>query len=62
MPQACAGGGLTKVLPDWDPVGFFGPRLHVLQPWVPRVPRAVQRVQRVIDHLRETLRQGFART
>jgi len=48
---------LVPVLPQWRPVGFFGERLQAIRPWSPRTPRAVQCV---IDHLRETLAQGFS--
>lgn len=48
---------LVPVLPQWRPVGFFGERLQAIRPWAPRTPRAVQCV---IDHLRETLAQGFS--
>ena len=48
---------LVPVLPQWRPVGFFGERLQAIRPWSPRTPRAVQCV---IDHLRETLSQGFS--
>jgi len=50
-------GELVPVLPQWRPVGFFGERLQAIRPWSPRTPRAVQCV---IDHLRETLSQGFS--
>ena len=50
-------GELVPVLPQWHPVGFFGERLQAIRPWSPRTPRAVQCV---IDHLRETLAQGFS--
>lgn len=48
---------LVPVLPQWRPVGFFGERLQAIRPWSARMPRAVQCV---IDHLRETLSQGFS--
>jgi len=48
---------LVAVLPQWRPVGFFGERLQAIRPWSPRTPRAVQCV---IEHLRETLAQGFS--
>jgi DNA-binding transcriptional LysR family regulator len=56
--SAAGTGALAAVLPDWRPVGFFGARLHVIRPWAPRASRAVQCV---IDHLRDSLRQGFDR-
>ena len=49
---------LVQVLPEWQPVGFFGERLQAIRPWAARTPRAVQCV---IDHLREVLGGGFNR-
>jgi DNA-binding transcriptional LysR family regulator len=48
---------LVAVLPQWQPVGFFGERLQAIRPWSPRTPRAVQCV---IDHLRTTFSRGFS--
>jgi DNA-binding transcriptional LysR family regulator len=48
---------LVPVLPQWQPVGFFGERLQAIRPWSPRTPRAVQCV---IDHLRTTFSRGFS--
>lgn len=47
--EAMADGRLQSVLPEWNPVGFFGDRLWALRPWTPRVPRAVQLL---VEHLR----------
>ncbi len=47
---------LVPVLPQWQPVGFFGERLQAIRPWSPRTPRAVQCV---IDHVRATFSRGF---
>ena len=48
--------GLQVVMPDWQPQGFFGGSIHAIRPWSPHVPRAVQSL---VDHLRESLRDGF---
>ncbi|HWP11752.1 MAG TPA: LysR family transcriptional regulator [Ramlibacter sp.] len=48
---------LVRVLPQWQPRGFFGERLYAIRPWSPQVPRAVQCF---VDHLRQVLAQGFA--
>jgi DNA-binding transcriptional LysR family regulator len=48
---------LVRVLPQWQPRGFFGERLYAIRPWSPQVPRAVQCF---VDHLRGALAQGFA--
>jgi DNA-binding transcriptional LysR family regulator len=48
---------LVRVLPQWQPRGFFGERLYAIRPWSPQVPRAVQCF---VDHLRQTFAQGFA--
>lgn len=47
---------LVRVLPQWQPRGFFGERLYAIRPWAPRVPRAVQCF---VDHLRQSLARGF---
>jgi DNA-binding transcriptional LysR family regulator len=47
---------LTRVLPGWRPLGFFGERLYAIRPWAPQVPRAVQCF---VDHLRNSLADGF---
>jgi DNA-binding transcriptional LysR family regulator len=47
---------LVRVLPQWQPRGFFGERLYAIRPWAPQVPRAVQRF---VDHLRAALAPGF---
>lgn len=48
---------LVRVLPQWQPRGFFGERLYAIRPWAPQVPRAVQCF---VDHLRRSLARGFA--
>jgi DNA-binding transcriptional LysR family regulator len=48
---------LQRVLPQWQPRGFFGERLYAIRPWSPQVPRAVQCF---VDHLRQVMAQGFA--
>jgi DNA-binding transcriptional LysR family regulator len=48
---------LVRVLPQWEPRGFFADRLYAIRPWSPQVPRAVQCF---VDHLRQTLAPGFA--
>jgi DNA-binding transcriptional LysR family regulator len=48
---------LVRVLPQWQPRGFFGERLFAIRPWSPQVPRAVQCF---VDHLRRSLAAGFA--
>jgi DNA-binding transcriptional LysR family regulator len=48
---------LQRVLPQWQPRGFFGERLYAIRPWAPQVPRAVQCF---VDHLRQVMAQGFA--
>jgi DNA-binding transcriptional LysR family regulator len=48
---------LVRVLPQWQPRGFFGDRLYAIRPWSPQVPRAVQCF---VDHLRQALAPGFA--
>jgi DNA-binding transcriptional LysR family regulator len=48
---------LLRVLPQWQPRGFFGERLYAIRPWAPQVPRAVQCF---VDHLRQSFAQGFA--
>ncbi|HEX9719750.1 MAG TPA: LysR family transcriptional regulator [Ramlibacter sp.] len=48
---------LVRVLPQWQPRGFFGERLYAIRPWSPQVPRAVQCF---VDHLRQIFAQGFA--
>ena len=47
---------LVRVLPQWQPRGFFGERLYAIRPWAPQVPRAVQCF---VDHLRQALAPGF---
>ena len=48
---------LVRVLPQWQPRGFFGERLYAIRPWSAQVPRAVQCF---VDHLRQALAQGFS--
>jgi len=48
---------LVRVLPKWQPRGFFGERLYAIRPWAPQVPRAVQCF---VDHLRRAMAQGFS--
>jgi DNA-binding transcriptional LysR family regulator len=48
---------LVRVLPQWQPRGFFGERLYAIRPWSPQVPRAVQCF---VDHLRKAMAPGFA--
>ncbi|MEO8654046.1 MAG: LysR family transcriptional regulator [Ramlibacter sp.] len=47
---------LVRVLPQWQPRGFFGDRVFAIRPWAPQVPRAVQCF---VDHLRRALAPGF---
>lgn len=47
---------LQAVMPDWQPQGVFGDRIHAIRPWSPHVPRAVQCL---VDHLRAHLAEGF---
>ncbi len=47
---------LVRVLPQWEPRGFFGERIYAIRPWAPQVPRAVQCL---VDHLRQSLAAGF---
>lgn len=47
---------MVHVLPQWQPRGFFGEKLYAIRPWAPQVPRAVQCF---VDHLRQSLAQGF---
>ncbi len=47
---------LVRVLPQWQPRGFFGERLYAIRPWAPQVPRAVQCF---VDHLRQAMAPGF---
>jgi DNA-binding transcriptional LysR family regulator len=47
---------LVRVLPQWQPRGFFGDRLYAIRPWSAQVPRAVQCL---VDHLRQALAPGF---
>ena len=42
-------GELVIVLPQWQPLGFFGDGIYAIRPWSPQVPRAVQCL---VDHLR----------
>lgn len=51
-----AGGELVPMLVDWRPKGTFGDRIYAIRPWAPRVPRAVRCF---VDHLRESLADGF---
>lgn len=46
---------LVRVLPDWQPQGFFGGRIFAIRPWAPQVPRAVQCL---VGHLQEWFRNG----
>ena len=48
---------LKVLLPDWQPVGFFGGRIYALRPWSPQVPRAVTCL---VEHLRTSFRAGFS--
>jgi DNA-binding transcriptional LysR family regulator len=47
---------LVRLLPQWQPRGFFGERLYAIRPWAPQVPRAVQCL---VDHLRQAMAGGF---
>jgi len=47
---------MQAVMPEWQPQGVFGDRIHAIRPWSPHVPRAVQCL---VDHLREHLAKGF---
>ncbi|WP_085316022.1 LysR family transcriptional regulator [Derxia lacustris] len=49
-------GRLLPVLPEWRPVGVFGPKLYALRPWSPQLPRAVQCF---VDHLKAVFAAGF---
>jgi len=48
---------LVQLMPEWRPLGFFGDAIYAIRPWSPQVPRAVQCL---VDHLRATLKGGFA--
>ena len=47
---------LRRVLPEWDPVGFFGDAIYAIRPWTPGTPRAVQLL---VEHLRAQFAGGF---
>lgn len=47
---------LVRVLPGWQPRGFFGDRIYAIRPWSPHVPRAVQCL---VAHLRQVMQPGF---
>lgn len=53
--EALQAGELVPVLPQWQPVGFFGDRLYAIRPFAAQVPRAVQCF---VDHLRQSLGGG----
>lgn len=62
LPDFTVHGGhsseaLVSILPDWLPVGFFASRIHLVRPWSPKAPRAIQCL---IDHLRRSFQRGFA--
>ena len=47
---------LRRLLPEWNPVGFFGDAVYAIRPWTPGTPRAVHLL---IEHLREQFADGF---
>ncbi|MEJ8838650.1 LysR family transcriptional regulator [Ramlibacter sp. AN1133] len=48
---------LVPLLAEWRPLGFFGDAIYAIRPWSPQVPRAVQCL---VEHLRQSLKGGFA--
>jgi DNA-binding transcriptional LysR family regulator len=53
LPKDAGRGELVPVLPDWQPIGFFGDRFSALRTSGLRAPRAVECL---IEHVRATLR------
>jgi DNA-binding transcriptional LysR family regulator len=47
---------LVRVLPDWEVQGYFGTHIYAIRPPTVRVPKAVQFF---VEHLRQTMRNGF---
>ena len=56
VAQRGARSALRRVLPEWDPVGFFGDSIYAIRPWTPGTPRAVQLL---VEHLRAQFAGGF---
>lgn len=56
VQEALRDGRLVRLLPDWEPVGAFADKLHVIRPYSTRVPRAVSVF---IEHLRRAFAGGF---
>lgn len=46
---------LVRVLPAWQPLGFFGEQIYAIRPWSAQVPRAVQCF---VDHLKAVFAQA----
>jgi DNA-binding transcriptional LysR family regulator len=53
---ALAQGALVEVLPDWQPVGFFGDAIYAVYPWSSSTPRPLSLL---IEHLRNSWVAGF---
>jgi DNA-binding transcriptional LysR family regulator len=53
LPRKDEGRALVPVLPDWQPIGFFGERIYALRTSGLRPPRAVECF---IEHMRATLK------
>lgn len=49
-------GALVKVLPDWQPVGFFGDAIYAVYPWSSATPRPLSLL---IEHLWHSFAAGF---
>lgn len=45
-------GRLRLILPEWQPIGFFGEQVYAVRPWSPQVPKAVQCL---VEYLRTEL-------
>ena len=56
VQDALQSGRLVRLLPDWQPVGAFSEKLHIIRPYSARVPRAVSAF---VDYLRSSFAGGF---
>ena len=54
--DALRSGDLVRVLPQWQAVGVFAPRIYAVRPYAAHVPRALQLL---IDHLAQAFKGGF---
>ena len=54
--DALRSGELVRLLPQWQAVGVFAPRIYAVRPYAAHVPRALKLL---VDHLAQAFKGGF---